>query len=109
MGKRRPSVIHRKVTNGFRSEWGVQTYAAVATVLATAKLHKRNVFATLVSLMESPVIPFLAPENPWVIADRRRLCLFLSVITFARLREAVYIVASLLTQEGVTYANDYRQ
>jgi transposase len=47
----RPSVIHRKVTNGFRSEWGAHAYAALATVIETAKLHNRNVFATLVSLM----------------------------------------------------------
>jgi transposase len=60
----RPSVIHRKVTNGFRSEWGAQAYAALATVSATAKLHQRNVFDTLVSLMGPPVLPFLAPENP---------------------------------------------
>jgi transposase len=60
----RPSVIHRKVTNGFRSEWGAQAYAALATVLATAKLHKRSVFDTLVNLMGPSVLPFLAPENP---------------------------------------------
>ena len=60
----RPSVIHRKVTNGFRSEWGAQTYAALATVIETAKLHHHNVFDTLVSLMGPPVLPFLAPENP---------------------------------------------
>ena len=60
----RPSVIHRKVTNGFRSEWGAQAYAALATVIETAKLHNRNVFDTLVSLMGPPVLPFLAPQNP---------------------------------------------
>jgi transposase len=60
----RPSVIHRKVTNGFRSEWGAQTYAALATIIATAKLHQRNAFDTLVSLMGPPVLPLLAPENP---------------------------------------------
>jgi transposase len=60
----RPSVIHRKVTNGFRSEWGAQAYAALATVIATAKLHQHNVFDTLVSLMGPSVLPFLAPQNP---------------------------------------------
>ena len=59
----RPSVIHRKVTNGFRSEWGAQAYAALATVTETAKLHPHNVFDTLVNLMEPPVLPFLAPQN----------------------------------------------
>ena len=59
----RPSVIHRKVTNGFRSEWGAQAYAALATVTETAKLHHHNVFDTLVNLMGPPVLPFLASQN----------------------------------------------
>jgi transposase len=60
----RPSVIHRKVTNGFRSEWGAHAYAALATVIETAKLQNRNVFDSLVSLMGPPVLPFLALQNP---------------------------------------------
>jgi len=60
----RPSVIHRKVTNGFRSEWGAHAYAALATVIETAKLHHHNVFDTLVNLMGPPVVPFLASQNP---------------------------------------------
>jgi transposase len=60
----RPSVIHRKVTNGFRSEWGAQAYAALATVIETAKLHHHNVFDTLVTLMGPPVLPLLTPQNP---------------------------------------------
>jgi transposase len=58
----RPSVIHRKVTNGFRSEWGAHAYAALATVIETAKLHKRSVFTTLVNLMGPPVLPFAASQ-----------------------------------------------
>jgi transposase len=60
----RPSVIHRKVTNGFRSEWGAQTYAALATVIETVKLHHHSVFDTLANLMGPPVLPFLTPQNP---------------------------------------------
>lgn len=60
----RPSVIHRKVTNGFRSEWGAQAYAALASVIETAKLQNRNVFDTLVNLMGPPVLPLVAPQNP---------------------------------------------
>lgn len=33
----RPSVIFRKVTNGFRSEWGRDLYAAVRSVVGTAQ------------------------------------------------------------------------
>jgi transposase len=35
----RPSVIFRKVTNGFRSAWGAQVYADIASVVATGMLH----------------------------------------------------------------------
>lgn len=43
----RPSVIFRKVTNGFRSEWGAQTYAAFRSVVSTAKANNRPVLADL--------------------------------------------------------------
>jgi transposase len=43
----RPSVIFRKVTNGFRSEWGAQTYAAFRSVVSTAKTNNRSVLNDL--------------------------------------------------------------
>jgi len=58
----RPAVSHRKVTNGFRSEWGAHAYAALATVIETAKLHNRSVFDTLVNLMGPPVLPVVTPQ-----------------------------------------------
>jgi len=60
----RPSVVHRKVTNGFRSEWGAKAYAAIQTVIATAKLKGEEVFQTLVNLMGTPVLPFLEGSSP---------------------------------------------
>ncbi|MGH9581159.1 MAG: IS66 family transposase [Terriglobales bacterium] len=60
----RPSVIHRKVTNGFRSEWGAQAYAALATISATAKLQGRSVFDAFLTLMGPSVLPFVVPQNP---------------------------------------------
>lgn len=39
----RPSVIFRKVTNGFRAEWGCETYAAFRTVASTAKQTGKTV------------------------------------------------------------------
>ena len=60
----RPSVIHRKVTNGFRSEWGAKGYAALQSVLATAQLKGEPVFATLVHLMGVPILHFLSPSDP---------------------------------------------
>ena len=43
----RPSVIFRKVTNGFRCEWGAETYAAFRSVVSTAKAHRASVFDTV--------------------------------------------------------------
>jgi len=58
----RPSVIHRKVMGSFRSDWGAQAYAALATVLNTAKRAGENIFHTLISLMGTPVLHFLQPS-----------------------------------------------
>jgi transposase len=55
----RPSVIHRKVMGSFRSDWGAQGYAALATVLNTAKRHGQSSFQKLLALMGQPVLPFL--------------------------------------------------
>ncbi len=60
----RPSVIHRKVTNGFRSQWGAKGYAALQSVIATAQLKGEHVFATLVNLMGAPVLHFLSSSDP---------------------------------------------
>jgi transposase len=38
----RPSVIHRKVTGGFRSPWGAEASAIRTTILATARKQARN-------------------------------------------------------------------
>ena len=43
----RPSVIFRKVTNGFRSEWGADTYAAFRSVVSTAKANGRSMLLDL--------------------------------------------------------------
>jgi transposase len=43
----RPSVIFRKVTNGFRCEWGAQTYAAFRSVVSTAKANRASVLDTV--------------------------------------------------------------
>src|SRR6185369_10738353 len=38
----RPSVIHRKVTGGYRSDWGAEASAIRTTILATARKQARN-------------------------------------------------------------------
>jgi hypothetical protein len=53
----RPSVVHRKVTGGFRSEWGAKTYAALASVIDTAALKEVSAFAAIQPLMGTPALP----------------------------------------------------
>jgi transposase len=60
----RGSVVHRKVTNGFRSEWGAKAYAALQTVIATAEHKGEDIFQALVNLMGAPVLPFLEGSSP---------------------------------------------
>ena len=43
----RPSVVFRKVTNGFRSDWGAETYAAFRSVVSTAKANGAHVLGVL--------------------------------------------------------------
>jgi transposase len=43
----RPSVIFRKVTNGFRCEWESETYAAFRSVVGTAKLNRASGLETI--------------------------------------------------------------
>jgi transposase len=50
----RPSVIFRKVTNGFRSEWGAHTYAAFRSVASTAKVNNRSVLDDLRRVLATP-------------------------------------------------------
>jgi transposase len=53
----RPSVIFRKVTGGFRSIWGAQTYAAAASVIATGRLHGHSALQALqAALAGRPVL-----------------------------------------------------
>ena len=56
----RPSVIFRKVTNGFRCEWGAETYAAFRSVVGTAKANRASVLDVLrfVLAAKLPVAPF---------------------------------------------------
>jgi transposase len=43
----RPSVIFHKVTNGFRCEWGAETYAAFRSIVSTAKANRASVLDTV--------------------------------------------------------------
>ena len=43
----RPSVIFRRVTNGFRSEWGAKVYADLRSIVATGRLAGRSALAAI--------------------------------------------------------------
>jgi transposase len=53
----RPAVIHRKVTNGFRSQWGAEAYVALASVIDTAKLQDRSPCEAIQQLFSPPSLP----------------------------------------------------
>jgi len=52
----RPSVIFRKVTNGFRAEWGAKVYAAAASVIATGRLYAMTALAALSAALAGKTI-----------------------------------------------------
>ena len=43
----RPSVIFRKVTNGFRSAWGAEVYADIRSIVATGQLNGRSALTAI--------------------------------------------------------------
>jgi transposase len=53
----RHSVIHRKVMGSFRSHWGSQAFAALASVIDTAQLSSVSAFDAILSLFDPPALP----------------------------------------------------
>jgi transposase len=60
----RNSVIHRKVTGGFRSDWAPDAYAAFLSVVETAKKQGQAAFATLLDALHPPPPPIATPPTP---------------------------------------------
>lgn len=56
----RSAVVHRKVTGGFRSQWGANAYAALASVIDTAALQGSNAFDAIQALVGKPSLPLPA-------------------------------------------------
>jgi transposase len=50
----RPSVIFRKVTNGFRSEWGAQAYAALCSIVETGRRNGRSALTAIRNALATP-------------------------------------------------------
>ena len=64
----RHSVVHRKVTGGFRSDWGAEAHALVTTVLDTARQRGEDLLGTLHAAIGDPVaippgLPILSPGS----------------------------------------------
>jgi transposase len=64
----RHSVVHRKVTGGFRSEWGAEAHALVTTVLDTARKRGDDLLTTLQAALGPPAaippgLPILSPDR----------------------------------------------
>ena len=60
----RPSVIFRKVTNGFRSAWGAEVYADIRSIVATGQLNGRSALAAICQLW-TPAQPPSRDQAPW--------------------------------------------
>jgi len=50
----RPSVIFRKVTNGFRSEWGARAYAALCSIVETGRRNGRSALTAIRDALTAP-------------------------------------------------------
>jgi transposase len=48
----RPSVVFRKVTNGFRSDWGAQIHAGYRSITGTARLHGKSALQAVRELVD---------------------------------------------------------
>ena len=59
----RKSVIHRKVSGGFRSEWGAAAFATMATVTETAAKRGEDALGVLTRLL-TPAAPLLSLPQP---------------------------------------------
>lgn len=48
----RPSVVFRKVTNGFRSDWGAQIHAGYRSITGTARLSSQSALSAIRDLLD---------------------------------------------------------
>jgi transposase len=53
----RPSVIFRKVTNGFRSDWGAKIYADLCSIVNTGRLNGRKPLAAIRAALTIQSLP----------------------------------------------------
>jgi transposase len=59
----RPSVVHRKVLGGFRSEWGAAAYASFLSVVQTLQREGADLFENLLALLHPHQLACSAPAS----------------------------------------------
>jgi transposase len=59
----RPSVIFRRVTNGFRSHWGAKAYADLCSIVATGRLAGRTALAAIRDVLAAQTTQFTAASS----------------------------------------------
>ena len=57
----RPSVVFRKVTNGFRSPWGAEIHAGYRSITGTARLQGQTALQAVTHLLTGTFTPLPAP------------------------------------------------
>jgi transposase len=60
----RPSVVFRKVTGGFRSDWGAHIHAGYRSVTGTARIHGQTALQSISQLFDSTFTPSPATRQP---------------------------------------------
>jgi transposase len=53
----RPTATYRKVTGGFRSNWGAELFAAVRSVIGTAARRGTDAFQAIIALLRGGAVP----------------------------------------------------
>jgi transposase len=56
----RPCVIFRKITNGFRTEWGARLYADIRSVIETARRRAIRAMAAIRLTLAGKPLPVAA-------------------------------------------------
>lgn len=59
----RPSVVFRKVTNGFRSDWGADVHAGYRSLTSTAKLNAQTAFDAIKAFAQNALCPNKTPTT----------------------------------------------
>ncbi len=69
----RPAVVQRKMMNGYRAPWAVESKVDVCTVFATAKLGSNAIaFVTLACRQQSLISPYIQIRDKLIDAHTKK-------------------------------------